>query len=99
MPKAVQGFQIANGEFYESEEKAKYEETKLFLHTEAENAIQVTQQNFPAFLDFIELHPELIRDHCENYMALQNIVNGDDADEEELARMREGVSINGTDKE
>lgn len=71
MPKATTGFVIANGDFYEDEAEANYEETKLFLHTSASKAIQVTKANFPAFLDFIEKNADIVAKHCTNYLALQ----------------------------
>lgn len=71
MPTAVSGFRIANGEFYETKEEANYEETKLQLINEAESAVQVTKQNLPAFMDFIEDNATLVRNHCVNFIALQ----------------------------
>lgn len=88
MPTAVKGFQIADGSFFECEKQANYEETRLAIAGDAVNAVQVTAKNFEAFLEFIEKNAYLIREHCNNYIALQN-----NEETRELAQMTRGEIV------
>lgn len=95
MPRQVRGFQIADGRFFELEEEADYEEVKLELFDTAQSAIQITQQNIPMFVDFLEAHPALIIRYCEAYLSL---ANRDDTTAEELKKMQEGETLDGSNK-
>ena len=93
MPIAVKGYQISDGRFFKNVEEANYEENKLILQDLGRIAIQITQQNLPAFLDFLEAHPREVIDYCTSYEALSAKVDSDFY-ADELAAMREGVEVN-----
>jgi len=95
MPTAVKGYQISDGRFFKDVEEANYEEDKLILQDLGRKAIQITQQNLPAFLDFLEAHPREVIEYCSSYIALSKKVS---SFVDALEEMREGVVVDASDQ-
>jgi hypothetical protein len=93
----VEGYQISDGRFFHDVNIARFEEARVAITLVAEKSIQVTKQYLPAFLDFLEEHPQLVIDYCTSYKKCEAQKGANDLDPEILL-MQEGEKINDTSK-
>lgn len=100
MVEPVKGFQTADGTFFKSYPEAQYYEKRLQLYARCQRSIQITVQNAPAFLDFIESNPELVISFAVAAERLQEynetVINSEKV---ELEEMNKGVAFDVPDKE
>lgn len=96
MVKAVSGFKTSDGRFFEDAEDADFHEALMIITELGNRSIQITQQNLPAFIDFITMHPQEIINLCDTYKALSRKVK--EPTESILEEMQKGEEFDAPSK-